>query len=81
MVTINAIQCHRFNGAVTPVMHEHKLRCKKAAPTFDVDQTVTCYIMRYLDDRYAVFSSSGFNPSKYHVFESLKILYEHFDEL
>lgn len=81
MVTIKAIQWNSFNGRITPIQHSHNLKCKKSAPTFDEGETVLCSIMKYDNGRYAVFSSSGVSKSKYHVFESVEELHEHFDEL
>lgn len=80
MVKINAITTVSHNGALVPFMHRHDLTVKKSAPTFDEGESVSCYIVRYDNERYAVFTASGVNNTKYHVFESLDELHEHFDE-
>lgn len=80
MVTINSMETVIQNGQRNPVMHFHNLYVKKSAPTFEEGETVGCYIAKYDNDRYAVFSASGATKTKYHVFESLEELHEHFDE-
>lgn len=62
-------------------MRPHKLKVKKSAPNFDEGETVTCFIAKYLDNRYAVWDSTWMQTTKYHVFDSVESLHEHFDEL
>lgn len=81
MVKINAIQMVTTNGWSQPLMHRHVLTVKKSAPTFNLGESVNCYIAKYDNDRFAVFSSSGVQNTKYHVFESEAELHEHFDEI
>lgn len=81
MVTLNTIQCNRQNGHIVPVMHVHKLRCIKSAPTFDEGEMTECYITKNDNGRYAVFTTSGVKKTKYHVFQSENDLHEHFEEL
>jgi hypothetical protein len=80
MVKLKSMQVVNQNGRPVPVMHVHPLECLKPAPTFNVGETVLCYIAKYDNNRYAVFSSSGYKETKYHVFESEQELHEHFQE-
>jgi len=84
MVKLNSIQAVAsiINGqkVVNPVMHYHKLSCKKSAPTFNEGESYGCYITSYAGGRFAVFTHSGVSKTSYHVFESEQELHNHFDE-
>jgi len=81
MVKINQKQMVSDGKSVRPFMHVHNLTVKKNAPTFAEGENVNCYIAEYDNGRFAVFSSSGVQNTKYHVFDSETELHEHFDFL
>lgn len=64
-----------------PVMHKHVLMVLKSAPgNFNEGETVTCYIAKYDNNRYCVFTASFIRIDHYHVFDSENELHEHFEE-
>lgn len=63
-----------------PVMYKHSLLVKKSAPSFKEGDTVLCFIAKYDNDRYCVFTASFIRIDHYHVFESEQELHEHFEE-
>lgn len=65
----------------TPVMHKHSLKVLKSAPTFNEGDTVLCFIAKYDNGRYCVFTASFVRIDHYHVFDSENQLHEHFEEL
>jgi hypothetical protein len=64
-----------------PVMYKHSLTVKKSAPGgFNEGDTILCFIARYDNNRYCVFTASFIRIDHYHVFDSEEQLHEHFEE-
>lgn len=80
MVKLLTPQTINTKEGLTPVMHKHSLLVLKTIKEFEEGQTVLCYIARYDNNRYCVFTASFIRIDHYHVFESEKELHEHFEE-
>lgn len=83
MVKINIQEMMPANGKQPPmpVMHKHQLTVKKSAPgNFNEGDQVSCYIAKYDNNRFCVFTASFIRIDHYHVFESEQELHDHFDE-
>jgi hypothetical protein len=80
MVKINTKEMTSTNGIISPKLHPHQLTVIKEAPTFKIGESLICYIAEYDNNRFAVFSASGVQNTKYHVFESEDALHEYFEE-
>lgn len=82
MVNFRVQEMMPANGkqAPMPVMHKHKLKVLKSAPTFNEGDTVLCFIAKYDHGRYCVFTASFIRIDQYHVFDSEDQLHEHFEE-
>lgn len=83
MVKLNTQLMMPANGkqAPMPVMHKHELLVLKSSPSFEEGQKVVCFIAKYDNGRYCVFTASFIRIDHYHVFNSLDDLNEHFEEL
>lgn len=80
MVKLLATQTTINNGEIVPVMFRHTLLVTKDAPSFKKGETIQCFIAKYDNGRYCVWTASFIDIPNYHVFESEKELHEHFDE-
>lgn len=81
MVKLKSLEVISTKEGPTPVMHRHQLLVIKSAPGgFREGETVICFIAKYDNDRYCVFTASFIKIDQYHVFESEAELHEHFEE-
>lgn len=54
---------------VTPVMHRHILKCNQTTGTFTDGETVTCFVAKFQDGRFAVWDVDFHHHNKYEVFK------------
>lgn len=79
MVQIKNSETYVSNGQVVPIMHQHVLKCLKSSKQFNEGETVSCFISKYQNDRFAVWDASWLHHNKYEVF-SKDELHETFEE-
>jgi hypothetical protein len=81
MVTLLSKQTINTKEGPTPIMHKHKLKCLKDAPSFESGKEGEYWIAEYDNGRFCVFTASFILVDQYHVFNSEQELHEHFEEL
>lgn len=68
MVKINQKEVIIGKDGITPVMHQHTLKCLQTTGTFTDGETVRCYVAEMDGKRFAVWDVDWHHHNKYEVF-------------